>query len=64
MSEKRERRRAEILAMLDQADASLANGEGLAITGQSMKALAEDVKARGRARLAANPLRNHEGTLE
>ena len=51
--EERERRRLEILAMLDEADASLARGEGREVTEQSMKALAEDVKQRGRRRLAA-----------
>jgi len=51
--EERERRRLEILAMLDEADASLARGEGREITEESMKALAEEVKARGRRRLAA-----------
>ena len=51
--EERERRRLEILAMVDEAEASLARGEGIPITEESMKALAEDVKARGRERLAA-----------
>ncbi len=51
--EERERRRVEILAMLDAADASLARGEGIPITEESMKALAEDIKQRGRHRLAA-----------
>ena len=51
--EERERRRLEILAMLDEADASLARGEGREITEESMKALAEEVKQRGRRRLAA-----------
>ena len=51
--EERERRRFEILAMLDEADASLARGEGIPITEESMKALAEDVKQQGRRRLAA-----------
>ena len=50
--EARERRRIEILAMLDDADASLARGEGREITEESMKALAEEVKQRGRHRLA------------
>ena len=50
--EERERRRAEILAALDQAEASLAGGEGRPITQESMKALAEEVKQRGRSRLA------------
>ena len=51
--EERERRRLEILAMLDEADASLARGEGIPITEESMKALAEDVKQEGRRQLAA-----------
>jgi len=50
--EERERRRLEILAALDAADASLARGEGTPITDGSMKTLAEDVKRRGRNRLA------------
>jgi putative addiction module CopG family antidote len=52
--EERERRRVEILAALDEADASLARGEGRPITEDSMKALAENIKQRGRARLAAD----------
>jgi Arc/MetJ-type ribon-helix-helix transcriptional regulator len=51
--EERERRRVEILAAVDQAEASLARGEGRIITQQSMQELAADVKRRGRARLAA-----------
>lgn len=51
--EERERRRAEILAHVDAADASLARGEGSALTQDAMRALANDVKQRGRARLAA-----------
>ena len=51
--EERERRRLEILAALDEADASLAGGEGRLFTEASMEALAEDVKQRGRRRLAA-----------
>jgi putative addiction module CopG family antidote len=51
--ELRERRREEILAALDEAEASLAQGEGRSVTDESMKALAEEVKARGRRRLAA-----------
>jgi putative addiction module CopG family antidote len=49
----RERRRAEILAAVDTAQASIDRGEGIEITQQSMRELAEDVKRRGRARLAA-----------
>ena len=51
--EERERTRAEILAAVDEAEASLARGEGRSITRASMSELAEDVKRRGRARLAA-----------
>jgi len=51
--EERERRRLEIVAMVEEAEASLARGEGIPITEESMKALAEDVKQRMRQRLAA-----------
>jgi putative addiction module CopG family antidote len=51
--EERERTRAEILAAVDEAEASLARGEGRIITRESMYELAEDVKRRGRARLSA-----------
>jgi putative addiction module CopG family antidote len=51
--EERERRRAEILAAVDLAEASLARGEGRVIsTEDDMRQLAEEVKQRGRARLA------------
>ena len=49
----RERRRTEILAAVDIAKASVDSGEGIDISGPSMRALAEDVKRRGRAQLAA-----------
>jgi len=51
--EERERRRLEILAMVDKAEASLARGEGREITKESMKALAEEIKQRGRRRLVS-----------
>lgn len=51
--EERERRRHEILSALDEAEASLARGEGLAVTDTSMTALAEDAKLRLRRRIAA-----------
>lgn len=51
--EERERTRAEILAAVDEAEASLARGEGRSITQESMRELAGEVKRRGRARLAA-----------
>jgi len=43
--------RAEILAAVDEAEASLARGEGRAITQESMRELAREVTQRGRARL-------------
>jgi len=49
--EERERTRAEILAAVEAADASLARGEGRTITPESMEQLAYEVKQRGRARL-------------
>ena len=48
----RERRRMEILAAIDIAKASIGRGEGIEITQESMRALAEDVKRRGRAQFA------------
>jgi putative addiction module CopG family antidote len=51
--EERERRRVEILAAVDAADASLARGEGRILTQESMWEFAERVKQRGRARLSA-----------
>ena len=48
-----ERRRAEILAAVDTAKASLAAGKGRVITEDSMRQLANEVKQRGRARLVA-----------
>ena len=51
--EERERTRAEILVAVDEAEASLARSDGRIITRESMRELAEDVKRRGRARLAA-----------
>jgi len=51
--EDRERRRVDFLITLDRARASLARGEGRAITQESMRELAAEVKERGRARLIA-----------
>ena len=51
--EERERTRAEILTAVDLADASIARGEGRVITQESMRQLADEVKQRGRSRLAA-----------
>jgi putative addiction module CopG family antidote len=49
--EERERRRLEILAMLDEADASFARGEGIPITEESVKVLVEEAKQRLRRRI-------------
>ena len=54
--EERERRRVEFRATLNEARASVAQGEGREITQESMRELAEEVKQRGRARLAAEQL--------
>ena len=52
--ESRERRRAEIIAAVDQAEASFAIGNGRRInTREEAARLAEDIKLRGIARLAA-----------
>lgn len=53
--EVRERRRAELIASLDEAEASLARGEGFVITQESMRALAEHTKQRGQSRLPSQP---------
>jgi putative addiction module CopG family antidote len=50
--EERERTRAEILAAVDLAEASLARGEGrVIVTKQDARKLAREVNQRGRARL-------------
>ena len=52
--EERERRRAEILAAIDIAEASLARGEGRTVsTYEESVQLAEEIKQRGRLRRAA-----------
>jgi putative addiction module CopG family antidote len=51
--EDRERRRAEILAAVEQAEASFARGEGRRVTTREETThLADDIKRRGQARLA------------
>jgi putative addiction module CopG family antidote len=52
--EERERARAEILTAVDAAEASFARGDGRIITQESMRQLAEEVKQRGRKRLASD----------
>jgi putative addiction module CopG family antidote len=52
--ERRERRRLEIIAMVEEAEASLARGEGREFrTKEDTQALAEETKARVRRRIAA-----------
>jgi Arc/MetJ-type ribon-helix-helix transcriptional regulator len=53
--EEQQRRRAEILANVDMAQASLARGEGRTVTTREQTSrLAEDVKRRGMARLSTD----------
>jgi putative addiction module CopG family antidote len=51
--EELERKRAEFLATLQDAKASLGRGEGRIITQESMSQLAAEVKQGGQSRLAA-----------
>ncbi len=52
--EERERRRLEIVAAVEQAEASLARGEGRRITShEGVTRLTEDITRRGMARLSA-----------
>jgi hypothetical protein len=53
MGRARAEAREEILAAIDEAEASLARGEGRIITHESMRQLAQEVHQRGLARLAA-----------
>lgn len=55
--EERERKRAELLVTLDEAEACLARGHGRVVTEESMRELAEEVKQRGRSCLAAEQSR-------
>ncbi len=50
--EERERTRAQLLLAIDSAEASLARGDGRTITPESMRQVANEVKRRGRTRLA------------
>jgi putative addiction module CopG family antidote len=52
--EKRERRRAEILVAVDEAEESISRGQGLAMNEESMRNLAEEVKRRRRVRLESD----------
>ena len=55
--EERERRRLEITASIELARSAYARGEGRPLTADSMRALAGEVKSRGRGRLEAEQLR-------
>ena len=55
----RERRREELLAMIDAADAAVARGETITVTKEAIGDLIEGVKRRGRARLAAEQKHAH-----
>jgi putative addiction module CopG family antidote len=50
--ERRERRRLEIIAMIDEADASLARGEGRVFTKETTPGLIAEHKERLRQRIA------------
>jgi Arc/MetJ-type ribon-helix-helix transcriptional regulator len=51
--EDQERARGEFLGSMDAARDAIVRGEGVEITSESMRSLAEDVKRRGRERRAA-----------
>jgi putative addiction module CopG family antidote len=55
--EERERRRQELIASVESARAGHARGEGRLLTEASMRELTDQVKARGRARLASEQSR-------
>jgi Arc/MetJ-type ribon-helix-helix transcriptional regulator len=57
--EERERIRAEILASVAEAEASLARGEGIVLqTEQDVRDFSNDIKQRGRARLEGEKARH------
>ena len=60
--EDRESMRSAFVASLEEAKASIARGEGIPVTPASMRALADDVKRRGRERLASERQRRPDGT--
>jgi putative addiction module CopG family antidote len=51
--EQRERTRAELLAAIDEAEASVVCGEGQEMTEESTRELADRIKQRGRAAVAS-----------
>ena len=52
--EERERKRVELLAAIDSAEASLAHGGAHPITEEYLRELADNIKWRGRARLESD----------
>jgi hypothetical protein len=58
VSRSRKRKRRDLLALIDEAEASLARGEGREITEESMKALAEEIKQRVRQRIVEEGFKN------
>jgi hypothetical protein len=53
----RERRRSEILALVDKSEASFAQGKGRTVTtNEDVKKLVDDVKQRGMARLVGEQI--------
>lgn len=57
--EERERLRIEILASIDKAEASVAAGRGIAITAESIQALAERAKKQGHELLTKDQSSKH-----
>ena len=53
--EDRERTRTEILAAVEIAEASIARGEGILISPESMQDLAQEIKAHGRSWIEQGP---------
>ena len=49
----RERRRSEILAVVDEAEAALVQGKGIPIAADGISGLSADVQQRGRERLGS-----------
>jgi hypothetical protein len=62
--EERERRRAEILAHVDEAEAALTRGEGTVITAETVSALAEDIGAGAAPAWRRRTPRAADGALE
>lgn len=61
--EERERRRIEFLASLEAAEASLDRGEGYTLsTPEDLRAFMDEVKQRGRQRLATEIAAHPDGT--